>query len=155
MEQKLTLEQRTQGMLARMSLKQWEQWVPRLEGSRKAATGSSYRRVDPAFLCKFRFKENCRGFTIILITRLFHYFLFSILVTTVTWNEQWRQPCAEFLHTGLEKKRLDDVFKDGAFIKAQSYVLFTGKIKISSAWNFASLNKCLKRFTAFLYPLTS
>ena len=88
MEQKLTLEHHTQGMLARMSLKQCEQWVPRLEGSRKAATGSSYRRVDPAFLCKFRFKENCRGFTLILITRLFHYFLFSILVTTVTWNEQ-------------------------------------------------------------------
>ena len=55
MEQKLTLEHQTQGMLARMRRKQCVQWVPRLEGSRKAATGSSHRRVVPAFVDKKRF----------------------------------------------------------------------------------------------------
>ena len=54
MEQKLMLEHHTQGMLARMSPKQCEQWLPRLAGSRKAATGSSYRRVVPAFISHVR-----------------------------------------------------------------------------------------------------
>ena len=50
MEQKLTLEHQTQGTLARMSLKQCEQCVPRLEGSRKAVTGSSNSNVAPALV---------------------------------------------------------------------------------------------------------